>query len=137
MSGETARRPTGATVADFPNLFVLVGPNTGLGHNSIVYMIESQINYVLDAIEKMDRHGLETVEVRPEVQTAFNEDIQRQLKGTVWNSGGCASWYLDANGRNTLIWPGHTWRFRRRLKQFDLASYATRKRSHERVTIGV
>ena len=127
----------GTTVADFPNLFILVGPNTGLGHNSLVYMIESQINYVLDAIEKMDRHELETVEVRPDVQAAFNEDIQRQLQGTVWNSGGCASWYLDANGRNGVIWPGHTWRFRRRLKRFDLASYATRKRSHERVTLGV
>ena len=71
----------GTTVADFPNLFILVGPNTGLGHNSLVYMIESQINYVLDAIEKMDRHELETVEVRPDVQAAFNDDIQRQLQG--------------------------------------------------------
>jgi cation diffusion facilitator CzcD-associated flavoprotein CzcO len=126
----------GTTVAGFPNLFMLIGPNTGLGHNSIVYMIESQISYVIDCIRKMDEQRLATVEVRPHVQEAYNDEIQKQLQGTVWNSGGCASWYLGANGRNTVIWPGPTWRFRRRLKHFDLASYATQRRTPERVTIG-
>ena len=86
----------GTTVAGFPNLFFLVGPNTGLGHNSIVFMIESQLNYVLDALRTMDARGAASVEVRPEAQAAFNERIQGQLRSTVWNSGGCSSWYLDA-----------------------------------------
>ena len=96
----------GTTVAGFPNLFFLVGPNTGLGHNSIVFMIESQLNYVLDALRTMDARGAASVDVRPEAQAAFNERIQAQLRKTVWNSGGCSSWYLDRSGRNTMLWPG-------------------------------
>jgi cation diffusion facilitator CzcD-associated flavoprotein CzcO len=113
----------GASVAGFPNLFLLVGPNTGLGHNSIVFMIESQLNHVIGCLRFMRRHGLHTFEVRGEVQQRFNERIQRRLQGTVWNSGGCASWYIDANGNNTTIWPGFTWPFRRRTRHFRPADY--------------
>jgi cation diffusion facilitator CzcD-associated flavoprotein CzcO len=113
----------GTSVAGFPNLFLLVGPNTGLGHNSIVFMIESQLNHVIGCLRFMRRHGLHTFEVREEVQRRFNERVQHRLQGTVWNTGGCASWYLDANGKNTTIWPGFTWPFRRRTRRFRAADY--------------
>lgn len=116
----------GTTVAGFPNLFLLVGPNTGLGHTSMVFMIESQVGYVLDALRHVDSAGATTVEVRPEVQDAYNRDLQRQLATTVWNAGGCRSWYLDAHGRNTSLWPGFSWRFRQRARRFDPWSYVLR-----------
>jgi hypothetical protein len=112
----------GASVAGFPNLFLLVGPNTGLGHNSIVFMIESQLNHVIGCLLFLRRHGLHSFEVRADVQRRFNERIQRRLRNTVWNSGGCASWYIDENG-NTTIWPGFTWPFRRRTRHFRAADY--------------
>ena len=87
----------GTTVAGFPNLFLLIGPNTGLGHTSMVYMIESQLAYILDCLRVMERRRLRSVEVRPVRQDAFNDAVQRRMRGTVWTSG-CASWYLDASG---------------------------------------
>jgi cation diffusion facilitator CzcD-associated flavoprotein CzcO len=113
----------GTTVNGFPNMFFLVGPNTGLGHNSIVFMIESQLNYLLDCLSHMKQRGAEVFEVREHVQEAFNARIQKRLEGTVWNSGGCASWYLDENGRNTTIWPGFTWPFRQDTRHFNPADY--------------
>ena len=112
----------GTTVAGFPNMFLLIGPNTGLGHNSMVYMIESQLNYILDAFKTMERRGLRTIDVRPEVQEAFNMEMQQRMKGTVWTSG-CMSWYLDARGHNTTLWPGFTFDYRRRTRRFDPQSY--------------
>jgi cation diffusion facilitator CzcD-associated flavoprotein CzcO len=119
----------GTTVNGFPNLFFLVGPNTGLGHNSIVFMIESQLNYLMECIEHMKARGADVFEVREEVQEAFNERIQKRLQGTVWNSGGCASWYLDENGKNTTIWPGFTWPFRQETRHFEPADYMLEARS--------
>lgn len=104
----------GTAVAGFPNLFVLYGPNTNLGHSSIVYMLESQLRYVLAALNT----GAHRVEVRAEAQRAYNEDVQRRLAGTVWNTGRCASWYLDARGENPIMWPGFTLRFRRLASAF-------------------
>jgi cation diffusion facilitator CzcD-associated flavoprotein CzcO len=117
----------GTTVAGFPNLFLLLGPNTGLGHNSMVFMIESQVAYVIDCLRYMDRAGLATVDVRPEVQARYNDGLQRDLEGTVWTTGGCRSWYIDARGRNTTLWPGFSWRFWRRTRRFDPASYVWRR----------
>jgi len=113
----------GTNVAGFPNLFLIVGPNTGLGHNSMVYMIESQVNYVMDALRKMDAGKLRSVDVRPEVQSRFNTKIQEQLSHAVWTAGGCKSWYLHPSGKNTSLWPGFTFSFRRQLKRFDLRDY--------------
>jgi cation diffusion facilitator CzcD-associated flavoprotein CzcO len=113
----------GSAVAGFPNMFFLVGPNTGLGHNSMVFMIEAQITYVLDALRTMRAQGIGRVEVRREAQERYNDAIQRKLDGTVWNTGGCASWYLDENGRNTTLWPDFTWRFWKRTRAFDPAPY--------------
>jgi cation diffusion facilitator CzcD-associated flavoprotein CzcO len=115
----------GTAVPGFPNLFFLLGPNTGLGNNSIVYMIESQIAYVMDALRRMRADGLHAVEVRPDAHAFWNDAIQRRMPPTVWNSGGCSSWYIDRNGKNTTIWPDFTWRFRRLTREFDVAAYAT------------
>ncbi|GAB08229.1 putative oxidoreductase [Gordonia araii NBRC 100433] len=101
----------GITVADMPNAFFLLGPNTGLGHTSIVFMIESQIHYVRDAIRMVDQRGVDAIMPRSEVQSAYNEDLQRRLAGSVWNTGGCQSWYLDEHGNNRTLWPGYTWRY--------------------------
>jgi cation diffusion facilitator CzcD-associated flavoprotein CzcO len=116
------RAHLGATVPGFPNMFMLLGPNTGLGHNSMVYMIESQIQYVLDALRTMERAEADTVEVRREAVESYNDAIEEQLEDTVWNTG-CASWYLDDTGRNATLWPDWTWRFRQRTAHFDVASY--------------
>jgi cation diffusion facilitator CzcD-associated flavoprotein CzcO len=116
----------GATVHGFPNLFMLVGPNTGLGHNSIVFMIESQLHYLIEGLRYMEQRGLTVIEVRGEVQQRYDEEIQRRLRGTVWESGGCASWYRNERGKNTTIWPGSTWPFRRRLRTFNPGDYELR-----------
>jgi cation diffusion facilitator CzcD-associated flavoprotein CzcO len=112
----------GTTVTGFPNLFLLIGPNTGLGHNSMVYMIESQLNYILDCLHTMDRQNLASVEVQPEIQAAFDTEMQNRMHNTVWTSG-CKSWYLDANGHNTTLWPGFTFEYRRRTRHFDAQRY--------------
>ncbi len=129
----------GTTIADFPNLFMLVGPNTGLGHTSMVFMIESQVAYVMESLRFMDRSGMATVEVRREAQADFNDQVQREMRGTVWTSGGCASWYLDESGRNTTLWPGFTWRFRRETRRFDPSEYLVHRAAPQRPreTVGV
>jgi cation diffusion facilitator CzcD-associated flavoprotein CzcO len=115
----------GATMAGLPNFFKLIGPNTGLGHNSMIYMIESQLRYVMDALRVMDERQIASFEVRPEAMTAYNRQIQSKMPGTVWMSG-CASWYLDAHGNNTTIWPDFTFRFRHHTRRFDEGAYVLR-----------
>jgi cation diffusion facilitator CzcD-associated flavoprotein CzcO len=113
----------GTFVAGFPNFVMMTGPNTGLGHNSMVYMIESQLNYVIDALQTMRARGARTLEVRQEAVTEYGERLQQEMDGTVWTAGHCASWYLDDTGRNTTLWPGFSYKFRRQTKAFDEASY--------------
>jgi hypothetical protein len=86
-------------------------------------MAEFQIEYVADALRVMDERRAAVVEVRPEAQSAYNADVQKRLNGTVWTAGGCTSWYLDDKGRDTVQWPGATWRYRRLTKRFDDAVY--------------
>ncbi len=112
----------GITVHGFPNLFMLYGPNTNLGHNSIVYMLESQIAYVLSALEEMERPGVGGLEVNAEVQDRFNRDIQTRLRDSVWGQG-CDSWYKTESGTNTNNWPGFTFRYRRRTRRLDPRDY--------------
>lgn len=113
----------GTSVAGFPNLFLLVGPNTGPGHTSVVFYIESQVAYVLAALQQMERAGLTRVDVKPDVQQAFNDEVQQRMEGTVWTSGGCGSWYLDESGRNTTLWPGFSFELRRRTRRFESSRY--------------
>jgi cation diffusion facilitator CzcD-associated flavoprotein CzcO len=117
------RAHLGTTVAGFPNLFILMGPNTGLGHTSVVYMLEAQIEHLLDALRYMHRHGVAVLEPRREAQAAYVSEVERRMKGTVWAAGGCVSWYLDRTGRNSTLWPDFTWRFRRRVARLDPAEY--------------
>ncbi|MBW4720683.1 NAD(P)/FAD-dependent oxidoreductase [Saccharothrix sp. SC076] len=120
----------GITVSGFPNLFFLLGPNTGLGHNSVVFMIESQIRYVRQCLELLDRHDADEIDVRPDVQARFNRRLQRKLGRGVWTEGGCKSWYLDARGVNRTVWPGFTWRYWMRTRKVRAEDYAlTRARA--------
>lgn len=116
----------GSCAAGYPNLYFLMGPNTGLGHNSMIYMIESQIAFVLDALAVMDREGLASLEVRPDAQRDFNAELVEKLKTTVWASG-CKSWYLSADGRNPTIWPGFTFDYRKRTRRIPREAFVTRR----------
>nr|WP_197377602.1 NAD(P)/FAD-dependent oxidoreductase [Mycolicibacterium baixiangningiae] len=124
----------GTTIAGYPNMFLLVGPNTGLGHSSMVYMIESQLNYVVDAVSTMEKEGLRTVEVRQDALDTYNERLQRALDGSVWMTGKCASWYLDAHGNNTTLWPDFTFRFRNQTRRFDLDAYQVTRAAEPSLT---
>ena len=112
----------GTTVADCPNLFLLVGPNTGTGNNSLVFIIESQIAYVLDALRTLKNRGAAAAEPRPEAVASYNDRIEALLDGTVWETG-CASHYLDRDGRNVVLWPDFMFRFRRETRAFDAGEY--------------
>jgi cation diffusion facilitator CzcD-associated flavoprotein CzcO len=123
-SGERAQTAfRGTTTAGFPNLFVLTGPNTGLGHNSQVFMIEAQVRYVRGALAYARRHGVDGIQVRPAAQAAYDRMVRRKMRTTVWATGGCTSWYLDAGGRNLALWPDFTWAYAWRTRRFDPASY--------------
>ncbi len=113
----------GTTTRGFPNLFQVVGANTTLGHSSMVYMIESQLPYVVDAVTTMRTNAYATVEPRQASQDSWNADLQRRLERSVWNTGGCSSWYLDEHGRNTILWPRSTFTFRKQLARFDVSAY--------------
>src|SRR6266496_6094137 len=109
----------GITGGGYPNLFFLLGPNTGLGHNSVVFMIEAQIRYVSQAMALADRAGVAALDTKESAQAEFQSDIQRKLAGGVWTRGGCDSWYLDSRGVNRTIWPGFTWRYWLRTRKLD------------------
>ena len=115
----------GSTIAGFPNLFLVIGPNTGLGHTSMVVMIEANVRYIVDGIRQILAGGLSSVQPRQSVVAAYNAGVQRKLARSVWNAGGCRSWYLDARGHNTTLWPDFTFRFRRQTRRFDLDDYET------------
>ncbi|UOX87466.1 NAD(P)/FAD-dependent oxidoreductase [Amycolatopsis sp. FBCC-B4732] len=122
-AAEGMRTHKGITVSGFPNLFFLLGPNTALGHNSVVFMIESQSKYVVDAIKLADSRDAAALDVRPGVQEKFQQEIQDKLVKGVWTQGGCKSWYLDAKGVNRTIWPGFTWRYWLETRKVDPADY--------------
>ncbi len=113
----------GTTVSGFPNFFLIVGPNTGLGHSSMVYMIESQIAYVLDALRTMRERNLKSIDVRADVQADFNRDLQEKAQRAIWSVGGCQSWYLHPSGKNVTLWPEFTFSFRYKTRKFDVERY--------------
>lgn len=113
----------GVTIAGMPNLFFLLGPNTGLGHNSVVFMIESEIHHIRQLIAVVDRSGAEAVAPKPEVQAAYNAELQQQLQRTVWNTGGCKSWYVDKFGNNTTLWSKTAWRYWKAMKFLHLDEF--------------
>ena len=113
----------GTTVNRFPNLFLVTGPNTGIGHTSLLVMIEAQARYIADCIAFMDERRVGSVEVRQDILDRFNDELSERLRRTVWNAGRCSSWYLDEKGRNPTMWPDFTWRFLRRTLRFHPQSY--------------
>lgn len=112
----------GISVTGFPNLFVLYGPNTNLAHNSIVYMLESQVRYVMSCLSTLEKYPGSAMDVLPERQKAFSDSVQTGLEDSVWNAG-CTSWYLDKNGRNTINWPGFTFSYRLATRHVDTTDY--------------
>ncbi|QFG24359.1 NAD(P)/FAD-dependent oxidoreductase [Actinomadura sp. WMMB 499] len=115
----------GTTVPGLPNFFMLLGPNTGLGHNSVVFMIEVQIQHVLSCLRLVQESGADAIEPRPEAARRFNDRMHRRLRRSVWSEGGCQSWYLDAQGVNRTLWPGATFEFwagarKARLEEYSL-----------------
>ncbi|MGQ0625843.1 MAG: flavin-containing monooxygenase [Sporichthyaceae bacterium] len=127
----------GTSVPGFPNMFLLLGPNTGIGHTSAVYMIESQIELVRQALAHAERHQVAALEIRPEVEAAYNSRVAKRSDKTVWTSG-CASWYLDEAGRNTVLWPDLTFKFRALTRTFRPKDYASApRRAHVAAQPGV
>jgi len=112
----------GISVSGFPNFFLLYGPNTNLGHNSIIYMIEQQLRYVLDALDRLHRDGLRYLDVRPEVQRGFADHVQRRTEASIFGSG-CDSWYLTADGKNTNNWPSSVLTYRKMTRAVDPEEY--------------
>jgi len=117
------RAHRGSTIPGFPNFFLMVGPNTGLGHTSQVYMIEQQVMFIAEALRLWRNAHAATIEVRLEAVDADETEIQQRMKATVWTTGGCASWYLDPRGRNTVLWPDFTFKFASRLRTINEADY--------------
>lgn len=113
----------GITVAGMPNLFFLLGPNTALGHNSVVFMIESQIRYAAQAIAAVDKAGAVALAPSRRAQDEFNADLQRDLAGTVFSTGGCQSWYMDSHGVNRTLWSGMTWQYWLATRKFKPSEY--------------
>ena len=107
----------GTSFPGFPNLFMVTGPNTALGHSSMVFMIESQLNYIIEAIQVIDRSGAALVEPSVDAATSYDAKISAKLPSTIWGSG-CASWYLNDQGRNVTIWPDFTFTYRSRTRHF-------------------
>ncbi|CAA6827839.1 MAG: Cyclohexanone monooxygenase (EC [uncultured Aureispira sp.] len=102
----------GTAVSGFPGLLFVLGPNTGLGHNSQLHVMESQFNYIIGYLNELDKLPTAYLDVKPSAQKEFNDAIQTKLKGMVWSSGGCTSWYLKDSGHNSTLWPGYTVTYR-------------------------
>ncbi|WP_462413570.1 flavin-containing monooxygenase [Neobacillus sp. Marseille-QA0830] len=119
----------GTTVAGFPNLFLLQGPNTGLGHTSVILMIEAQVNHMMKVIHHMNQNKLDIMEPTPAAQQRFVEQSEKSMKGTVWTAGGCASWYLDSTGRNSTLWPSYVYSYQRLAAKFKAKDYMGRRLS--------
>ncbi|RIW28969.1 NAD(P)/FAD-dependent oxidoreductase [Bacillus salacetis] len=117
----------GTTVSGFPNLFLLQGPNTGLGHSSVIVMIEAQVEHILKTLKHMKKQKLKTIEPRPDAQERFIKETNQLMEGTVWTSGGCNSWYLDETGRNSTLWPSYTFSFKRKAAKLKRNDYAGSK----------
>jgi cation diffusion facilitator CzcD-associated flavoprotein CzcO len=113
----------GITVPGFPNFFLLLGPNTGLGHTSVVFMIETQVQHVLSCLRLLSGERASTIEARAAATRKYNDALQRRLRRAVWSAGGCRSWYLDDAGINRAIWPGFSFEYWARTRRARRADY--------------
>jgi len=123
---QTLRHYLGITVSGFPNMFLLMGPNTALGHNSMIFMIEAQVRYAVAALCAMRERNLGALDVRPEVEAAFHAELAERMTHTVWTTG-CASWYQTTSGE-LFLWPAATVDYWLRTRRIDLRDYATTPR---------
>ncbi len=112
----------GLSVPDFPNLFLLYGPNTGGGAGSVIYMIEAGMRHVISALDVLEQADARRIEIRQEVADSFDAELRSALAGTVWHSG-CTNWYVDENGRDPNQWPWTFTSYRRRTARVDRAEY--------------
>lgn len=119
----------GTTITDFPNFFLVLGPNLAIGHNSAFIIIEAQLNYVMGALTEMRDNNLSRLEVNSAAQKVYNEKVQQDLQTTVWNTGGCSSYYIDENGKNSIGFPWSTFKLRKMLAKFDGQAYSLDKKS--------
>ena len=130
-----SRRTSASRCNGFPNLYFMLGPNTALGHNSVVFMIEQQTKYIVRALDEMDRLRATTMEPTKVAQDAFNADIQERVKKGIWTQGGCTSWYLDSQGNNRTIWPKFTFQYwweTRSVREQDYVFTRARRTDAER-----
>lgn len=133
---EGAEAYLGTAVSGFPNYFMVVGPNTGLGHNSMILMIESQARYIQKCISHVLSKDIVSVDVKKVVQEKYNRRLQKRLRRTIWTLGGCKSWYKNADGKNTTLWPGFTFSFRLmtlypKWKNFEIKKSNSKKQDKE------
>lgn len=119
---EGAQAHKGVSVAGLPNFFFMVGPNSGLGHNSMILMIEAQIKYVLQCLDYVEQHDVKLFDVRRDVQDQYNEQLQENTHGRVWESG-CQSWYLNKHGQNTTVWPGYVMGYQQQMRKLKPHEY--------------
>jgi hypothetical protein len=125
----------GISVAGFPNMFELVGPNTGLGHNSLIFMIESQVHYIIECLKLLETKKAKTMDVRPQALRDFNEELEERLEDTVWTSG-CRSWYTQEDGKNIAIWPGFSFRYRARTRHVNPDHYVWTPQAQQHTVAG-
>lgn len=111
------------SVPGFPNFALLTGPNSGLGHNSIILMIEAQVGYIVGCIKALQRKNAKSMDVKPELSSQYDQQIQKDLQGSVWLSG-CKSWYVGADGRNYTLWPWSTLQYRRVMGKVDPSDFS-------------
>jgi len=116
----------GITVAGFPNLFMIYGPNTNLGHNSITFMIERQCEYIVQAVQQTEQRGLAAIEPSRAAQDRYNAGLQQGLARTTWADPRCHSWYKNAAGRNTQNWSSHTRDYAAATKTVNFDDYQVR-----------
>jgi cation diffusion facilitator CzcD-associated flavoprotein CzcO len=113
----------GTAVSGFPNFFLVVGPNTGLGHSSMILMIEAQVNLVIESIKALKQKNARFIDLKRDALVEYNKDIQQKLSKTVWQNGGCVSWYQMKNGKNVTLWPGFTFTFMKKTKKWEEEKY--------------
>lgn len=108
----------GTSIPDFPNMFIVTGPNTGIGHTSALFIIEAQMNYIMKSIKKVLRQGKKNIEVKKEAEEAYTNMIHSEMKKTVWQSGGCNSWYKSKSGHVIAMFPGFSFSYYRLANRF-------------------
>lgn len=113
----------GTSIPNFPNLFIVTGPNTGIGHTSAIFIIEAQMHYILKSIKAVEKQQKQSIEVLQEAETRYTENIHKEMERTVWKSGGCNSWYQSKSGHVIAMFPGFSFTYLRMAKNFKLKDH--------------